>query len=147
MVKMTLRPTAMLLVVLLAGCFAAPEKTADENRKAAETNTSLGRQYMERGDYEIALEKLKRAIAFDKTYAPAHTMLGILYETIGDTAAAGSDDGDEGETPAEPVAKKASAKKAPAKKAPAKKAPAKKATADEAASADKPPAKRARRSA
>ena len=56
MVKMTLRPTAMLLVVLLAGCFTAPEKTADENRKAAETNTSLGRQYMERGDYEKMYE-------------------------------------------------------------------------------------------
>jgi type IV pilus assembly protein PilF len=90
-VKMTLRLTAMFLVVFLAGCFTAPEKSADENRKAAETNTSLGRQYMERGDYEIALEKLKRAVAYDKTYAPAHSMLAILYETIGDSKAAGEE--------------------------------------------------------
>ena len=39
---------------------------------------------MDRGQYEIALEKLKKAVAYDKTYAPAHTMLGVLYETIGE---------------------------------------------------------------
>ena len=91
MAKMIPRLTAMILVVCLAACSTTPDDTDNQNRKAAETNTALGRQYMERGDYEIALEKLKRAIAFDKTYAPAHTMLGILYETIGDTAAAGEE--------------------------------------------------------
>jgi type IV pilus assembly protein PilF len=39
---------------------------------------------MERGQHEVALEKLKRAVAYDKTYAPAHSMLAILYETIGE---------------------------------------------------------------
>jgi type IV pilus assembly protein PilF len=87
---MSLRLTALILVVALAACSSTSEKSGDQNRKAAETNTALGRQYMERGDYEIALEKLKRAIAYDKTYAPAHTMLAILYETIGDPAAAGA---------------------------------------------------------
>lgn len=88
---MTLRLTAMILVVFLAACYSIPDRSDEENRKAAETNTALGRQYMERGDYEIALEKLKRAIAYDKTYAPAHSMLAILYETIGDSAAAGDE--------------------------------------------------------
>ena len=41
-------------------CSSTPEKTDNELRRAAETNTALGRQYMERGDYEIALDKLKR---------------------------------------------------------------------------------------
>jgi type IV pilus assembly protein PilF len=88
---MTLRLTTMVLVVFLTACSATSEKSADENRRAAQTNTSLGRQYMERGDYEIALEKLKRAVAYDKSYAPAHSMLAILYETIGDTKAAGEE--------------------------------------------------------
>jgi type IV pilus assembly protein PilF len=73
------------LLVLLTGaaCSSGPQTSDDESRKAAETNTALGRQYMDRGQYEIALEKLKRAVAQDKTYAPAHTLLAVLYETIG----------------------------------------------------------------
>jgi type IV pilus assembly protein PilF len=78
--------TVLLLVcVALAACGSASKKATDEPSKtvkAAETNTALGRQYMERGQYEVALEKLKRAVAYDKSYAPAHTLLGILYETL-----------------------------------------------------------------
>jgi DNA end-binding protein Ku len=75
----------------------------------------------------------------------------------GGSAATGSDDAaDDSEQPAaedEAPAKKAPAKRAPAKKSAATKAPAKKTTAakttaaKKSASADKPPAKRARRSA
>lgn len=82
----------LLMLLLLAACYPSSTKKVDEpseDRRAAETNTALGRQYMDRGQYEIALEKLKRAIAFDKTYAPAHTLLGFLYETIGMTKEAG----------------------------------------------------------
>lgn len=75
---------SLVSLLLLAACASAPERDDTDARKAAETNTALGRQYMERGQYEISLEKLKRAVAFDETYAPAHTMLGVLYETIGE---------------------------------------------------------------
>lgn len=91
MLKVTTRWTMLSLLVLAAGCTSTPEKSDSELRRAAETNTALGRQYMERGEYEIALEKLKRAIAYDKTYAPAHTMLAILYETIGELDEAGTE--------------------------------------------------------
>ena len=70
--------------LILSACASGPDRSEEDMRKAAETNTALGRQYMDRGQNEIALEKLKRAVAFDKTYAPAHSMLAILYETIGD---------------------------------------------------------------
>jgi type IV pilus assembly protein PilF len=82
---------APLLLALLAACSSTPNKSDEELRKAAETNTSLGRQYMERGQHEVALEKLKRAVAYDKTYAPAHSMLAILYETIGQPEQAGEE--------------------------------------------------------
>jgi len=74
----------LITVLLVSACSSTSNKSDDELRKAAETNTALGRQYMDRGQYEISLEKLKRAVAFDKTYAPAHSMLAILYETIGE---------------------------------------------------------------
>ena len=35
------------------------------------------------------MEKLKRAVAYDRTYAPAHTLLGVLYETLGQIKEAG----------------------------------------------------------
>jgi len=79
---------AWLAPLLLAACASGPGESDIDTRRAAETNTALGRQYMERGQYEISLEKLKRAVAYDDTYAPAHTMLGVLYETIGDTVQA-----------------------------------------------------------
>lgn len=88
---MALRLILLSLLLVLAACASSPDRSDTELRRAAETNTALGRQYMERGEYEIALEKLKRAVAYDKTYAPAHTMLGILYETIGQTRQAGEE--------------------------------------------------------
>ena len=75
---------ALVALLLITACSSSPKKTDNDLRKAAETNTALGRQYMDRGQYEIALDKLKRAVANDKTYASAHTMQGVLYETNGE---------------------------------------------------------------
>ena len=95
---------ALVLILFLSACVSTDSGKSEGGRKAAETNTSLGQAYMDRGQYEIALEKLKRAVAHDKTYAPAHTVLGMLYERIGENQLAGeqyreavkydSDDGD-----------------------------------------------------
>lgn len=80
-----MRIFALLLVLFVVACASSGgDKEEDSGRKAAETNTSLGQAYMAREQYEVALEKLKRAVASDKTYAPAHTLLGVLYETIGE---------------------------------------------------------------
>ncbi len=81
-----MRIAIVFLVIFLAACSSTSKADkAEAARKAAETNTSLGQAYMERRQYEIALEKLKRAVAHDNTYAPAHTLLGALYETLGET--------------------------------------------------------------
>lgn len=79
------------LALILSACSTSPEKDEGKGRQAAETNTALGRSYMDRQQYEIALEKLKRALAHDPTYAPAHTLLGVLYETIGENDLAGNE--------------------------------------------------------
>lgn len=81
-----MRLLALLLVFSVVACSSSGgSKDESSDRKAAETNTSLGQAYMGREQYEIALEKLKRAVANDKTYAPAHTLLAILYERLGET--------------------------------------------------------------
>jgi type IV pilus assembly protein PilF len=86
-----LRLLFLITLFFVVACSSTPDKKGDSSRKAAVTNTELGRSYMDNGQYEIALEKFKRAVAYDKTYAPAHTMLAVLYETIGETEEAGEE--------------------------------------------------------
>ena len=82
---MEMRMVVLVLVLLITACTTSGGgDEVKNNRRAAETNTSLGQGYIQREQYEIALEKLKRALAYDMTYAPAHTMLGVLYEILGD---------------------------------------------------------------
>jgi len=78
--------------VFLAACASnQAEDSYSENkqRKAAESNTSLGLEYMNRGQYEVALGKLKKAVKEDPGYAPAHTVMAVLYERIGEDKLAG----------------------------------------------------------
>lgn len=85
-----MRILILVSMVFLAGCVSTTKESDDKSaRHSAQTNTTLGQNYMDRGQYEIALEKFKKAIAYDKTYAPAHTMLGMLYENLGETEEAG----------------------------------------------------------
>jgi type IV pilus assembly protein PilF len=74
-----------LALSFLVGCASTPTEPAGQPgaaRQAAEVNTSLGREYMSRGQFEIALEKLRKAVKADPKYAPAHTVLAVLYEQI-----------------------------------------------------------------
>lgn len=81
-----------LSVVLISACASSQPDEADGKslgRQGAESNTSLGLEYMNRGQYEIALGKLKKAIKADPSYAPGHTVLAVLYERIGEMDLAG----------------------------------------------------------
>jgi type IV pilus assembly protein PilF len=79
--------SAIASLVLLVACSGSATRSGENGamREQAEVNTALGREYMSRGQYEIALEKLKKATSMDRSYAPAHTMLAVLYERIGDS--------------------------------------------------------------
>lgn len=83
--------TCLSVVFLMTACAASgPKSTSSDSkaRQSAELNTSMGREYLERGQLEIALDKLKKATAADPHYAPAHTMLAVLYERLGESASA-----------------------------------------------------------
>ncbi|MFU8876636.1 MAG: type IV pilus biogenesis/stability protein PilW [Wenzhouxiangellaceae bacterium] len=83
---------AALTMLALAGCGsnpAAPEpgrsgSSADRVSpvRAAEINTRLGVGYLERGQVEIAMEKLEMAVRQDPDHAPAHVALGVVYQSI-----------------------------------------------------------------
>ncbi len=81
----------LLCVTVLSGCVATRVGTglagvtkAQEAQDAARVHTELGQHYMELGDLQTALHKLKLALHFDKNYAPTYTVLAVVYERIHD---------------------------------------------------------------
>ncbi len=87
-----MRRSAIVLVAVcglaLAGCQSVGglrgETSQQKARQAAEVHTELGQQYLQRGDLQTALQKLLLAEKYDDSYAPEHTVLGVLYERIKD---------------------------------------------------------------
>ena len=80
------------LVVLLAvascstgGISGVRSDSRDQAREAASANTQLGQSYMKQGKYEVALQKLQRALVLDPDFVDAHTVIAVLYENIGDS--------------------------------------------------------------
>ncbi len=50
-----------------------------EPRNRARIHTELGSLYYQRGNMGVALDELRNATAADASYAPAHSMLGLVY--------------------------------------------------------------------
>ncbi|NNF50735.1 MAG: type IV pilus biogenesis/stability protein PilW [Woeseiaceae bacterium] len=69
----------------LAGCISSttgtPTREADET-DAAEVNYQLGQQYFQNEHYELALDRLQRAIDLDPRSAKSHLMLGMTYDAL-----------------------------------------------------------------
>ncbi len=80
-----IRALTMLFILVsmtLSGCTSTPVQERVDTAKAAEANANLGLRYMQNGDYELALKKLKRALEFDRSYAPTHHYLAELYRRL-----------------------------------------------------------------
>ena len=88
-----MKPLLILLAsLLLAGCVtetAGGERITQPNlAEAARTNTSLAAEYARNGNYELALEKARRAISQDEGYAPAHSVIALIHAQRGEDAEA-----------------------------------------------------------
>lgn len=83
--------------MLLAGCHRSmtipppppeptlPEQTkAEKAQSAADVHTRLAQHYIEIGNLQGALEKVKIAEQEDPTYVPAQTVMAFIYERIDD---------------------------------------------------------------
>lgn len=90
-----MRGAAVLSLVLLAGCVAQTEGPTGNTgtmtgevgdpRNRARVHTELASVYYERGNMAIALEELRVASAADRTYAPVHSMFGLVYMELRET--------------------------------------------------------------
>lgn len=83
----------LALGLALAGCTttvmqpSAGSKT--DLKEAARLNTQLGIDYMRKGQFDFALEKLKRALDQDPDLAIAHSSIALVYQRRGETELAG----------------------------------------------------------
>ncbi|MCB1747436.1 MAG: type IV pilus biogenesis/stability protein PilW [Gammaproteobacteria bacterium] len=81
---MTIRVLSLLLALLLAACQSSGgERQGADRSKIAEVNTELGFQYMQKGEYEVAMSKLKKALDADPNHVDAHNAMGVLHATLG----------------------------------------------------------------
>ena len=55
---------------------------AEQREDAARVHTELAQHYLAEGDLKDALDKLKLALQFDPDYAPAQTVIAVVYEKI-----------------------------------------------------------------
>lgn len=72
-------------VFLLSGCVSSTTTGALERQPsedAAEYNYELGRSYLQNEKYELARDRLERALEIDPRMAKAHMALGMTYEAL-----------------------------------------------------------------
>jgi len=70
-----------LLLIVLSSCASLTE-VSDQDRRAADTNVQLAIGYLQRGNYEVAEEKVKRALALNWRSADVHTAAAFLYDAL-----------------------------------------------------------------
>lgn len=77
--------TIIISSLILTACGGASNSRTDkQGREVAELNVQMASGYMQRGDYEVAQEKLLKAIEFDDEYVPAYTTLAVLKDMLGE---------------------------------------------------------------
>ena len=82
---MSMKQTLMRLLILMvfgAGFLAVGSASAEEQtdaRQRAQIHTDLGAAYFSAGQLGVALEELNVAIRADSGFAPAYSMLGLVY--------------------------------------------------------------------
>jgi len=87
---------ALAALILLAGCASKPEEPetgtivgeVGDPRNRARVHTELAAAYYDRGNMAIALEELRLATTADSSYAPAHSMFGVVYADLKETSKA-----------------------------------------------------------
>jgi type IV pilus assembly protein PilF len=82
----SLAAMAAMAVLLLSGCVTTdssgnkPLKQEDPEDTAAKYNIQLGTAYLQKGNFELAREKLERSLKQNPKDPDVHTSLGLLYD-------------------------------------------------------------------
>lgn len=72
----------IVIALILAGCAGGAVDEFAYNPKAAEANAELGKSYLQRGDYEVAMGKLRRALKYNAESVNANHYIAELYRRL-----------------------------------------------------------------
>jgi type IV pilus assembly protein PilF len=75
--------SSLVFLSACSGNSTRPDYVAPD-AKAAEINMRLGLNYLQRGDYAIALEKLQKALKQNPNLPSAHNTIALLYQRLGE---------------------------------------------------------------
>jgi type IV pilus assembly protein PilF len=67
---------------------SAGANNEDAARYRARLHTELGANYLQRGQYAVALEELREAVRVDPRYGLAHSITGLVHANLGEDAKA-----------------------------------------------------------
>ena len=74
--------TGLLFLLIVSGCAAKTERVGVDYKKASVANSELGVAYLAKGNYKVAMVKLKKALAYDDDNANAHHFIAELYRRL-----------------------------------------------------------------
>ena len=74
--------TGLLFLLIVSGCASKIERVGVDYKKASIANAELGVAYLAQGKYKVAMNKLKKALAFDDDNANAHHYIAELYRRL-----------------------------------------------------------------
>ena len=84
-----MKQPGLFLLLLLAGCATSPMNSSSpeafgrgDDNPSARLHTELGSRYYARGQYAIAMQELRIALASDSAYAPAYNILGLVHAEL-----------------------------------------------------------------
>lgn len=87
--RLLVKACLIFAAMLASGCAMISQGPVSESdANAAKLNLQLGVGYMQQGNYQVALEKLKKSLEYNDRFAETHNALGVLYEETGENALA-----------------------------------------------------------
>jgi len=91
--KWIFRISVVLSVLFLVACQSQEVKKESAvlqglESSPAEVYVGMGVEYMRRGMYDVALDKLRKSLDVDSSYSNAHNVIAVLYDRLGEKALA-----------------------------------------------------------
>jgi type IV pilus assembly protein PilF len=71
------------VLAVVAACASSGGTVNDRTRQAAVANMNLGAGYLRQGRYDLAVERLQRALKQNPRLADAHSTIAIAYDQLG----------------------------------------------------------------
>ena len=74
--------SGLLFLLIVSGCSMQTQRANFDSTKASIANAELGVAYLQKGQYKVAMSKLKKALEYDDDNANAHHYIAELYRRL-----------------------------------------------------------------